>query len=105
MLGFGEEGLLSGGGEGRIRSRIGRGSGRGSGSGDRFGRGRGRYEEATRGHHDHLIDISTGRVIEFHSADIEKLQEKIARELGFSLVGHRLELYGEPLDKKKPRKG
>jgi Fur family ferric uptake transcriptional regulator len=67
-----------------------------------FGRGRGRYEEATRDHHDHLIDIATGRVIEFRSEEIEKLQEKIARELGFSLVGHRLELYGEVLDKKKP---
>ena len=45
-------------------------------------------------------------MIEFHSAEIEKLQEKIARELGFTLVGHRLELYGEPIDKKKPaRKG
>lgn len=69
-----------------------------------FGRGRGRYEEASRDHHDHLIDITSGRVIEFHSADIEKLQEKIARELGFSLVGHRLELYGEPI-KKASRKG
>ncbi|MDQ8699489.1 Fur family transcriptional regulator [Hyphomicrobium sp. LHD-15] len=66
-----------------------------------FGRGRGRYEEATRDHHDHLIDIATGRVIEFHSEEIEKLQEKIARELGFVLVGHRLELYGEPIEKKK----
>ena len=67
-----------------------------------FGRGRGRYEEATRDHHDHLIDIETGRVIEFHSADIEQLQEKIAREPGFKLVGHRLELYGSPIAKKKP---
>lgn len=71
-----------------------------------FGRGRGRYEAAARDHHDHLIDITTGRVIEFHSADIETLQEKIARELGFTLVGHRLELYGEPVEKKKAaRKG
>lgn len=71
-----------------------------------FGRGRGRFEEATRDHHDHLIDITTGHVIEFHSEAIEKLQEKIARELGFALVGHRLELYGEPVEKKKPaRKG
>ncbi len=67
-----------------------------------FRAGRGRYEEAPREHHDHLIDIATGRVIEFQSADIEKLQERIARELGFRLVGHRLELYGEPL--KRPRK-
>lgn len=71
-----------------------------------FGRGRGRYEEASGHHHDHLIDMATGRVIEFHSPDIEKLQEKIARELGFNLIGHRLELYGEAIDKKKPpRKG
>lgn len=71
-----------------------------------FGRGRGRYEAAERDHHDHLIDLMTGRVIEFHSAEIEKLQETIARELGYRLVGHRLELYGEPIDsrKKPPRK-
>lgn len=67
-----------------------------------FGRGRGRYEAAARDHHDHLIDISTGRVIEFHSADIERLQEKIAAELGFTLVGHRLELYGKPIARKRP---
>ncbi len=67
-----------------------------------FRDGRSRYEEATDVHHDHLIDIETGRVIEFHSADIEQLQEKIARELGFKLVGHRLELYGSPIAKKKP---
>ncbi len=61
-----------------------------------FGHGRGRYEEASSDHHDHLIDISTGRVIEFHSEAIEALQDRIARELGFKLVGHRLELYGVP---------
>jgi Fur family ferric uptake transcriptional regulator len=59
-----------------------------------FGHGRGRYEEASRGHHDHLIDVETGRVIEFRNEAIEALQDKIARELGFKLVGHRLELYG-----------
>jgi Fur family ferric uptake transcriptional regulator len=59
-----------------------------------FGHGRGRYEEAARGHHDHLIDVETGRVIEFRNEAIEALQERIARELGFKLVGHRLELYG-----------
>lgn len=59
-----------------------------------FRAGRGRYEEATREHHDHLIDIATGGVIEFRSEEIEKLQERIARELGYKLVGHRLELYG-----------
>jgi Fur family ferric uptake transcriptional regulator len=66
-----------------------------------FGRGRGQYEEASRAHHDHLIDVSTGRVIEFQNAEIEKLQEAIARELGFELVGHRLELYGMPRQRKK----
>ncbi len=59
-----------------------------------FGLGRGRYEEASTDHHDHLIDVDSGRVIEFHNEEIEALQERIARELGFKLVGHRLELYG-----------
>jgi Fur family ferric uptake transcriptional regulator len=59
-----------------------------------FGHKRGRYEEASRGHHDHLIDVDSGRVIEFRNEAIEALQERIARELGFKLVGHRLELYG-----------
>lgn len=66
-----------------------------------FGRGRGRYEEAKRGHHDHLIDIETGAVIEFKSEEIEALQERIARELGFTLVGHRLDLYGVPIQRKR----
>lgn len=66
-----------------------------------FGHGRGRYEEAARSHHDHLVDINTGRVIEFSNEEIEALQERIARELGFTLVGHRLELYGVPISKKK----
>jgi Fur family transcriptional regulator, ferric uptake regulator len=67
-----------------------------------FGHGRGRYEEASREHHDHLVDVESGRVIEFSNAAIEELQERIAREHGFKLVGHRLELYGVPLSKKKP---
>ena len=66
-----------------------------------FGHKRGRYEEAGRGHHDHLIDMETGRVIEFRNEAIEALQDRIARELGFKLVGHRLELYGV---KMKPAK-
>jgi len=66
-----------------------------------FGHGRGRYEAAPREHHDHLLDVDTGRVIEFSNPDIEALQERVARELGFELVGHRLELYGVPLAKKK----
>jgi Fur family ferric uptake transcriptional regulator len=67
-----------------------------------FGAGRGRYEEATRRHHDHLIDIETGKVIEFRNEEIEQIQERVARELGFSLVGHKLELYGTPI--KRTRK-
>ncbi|RUP00079.1 Fur family transcriptional regulator [Hyphomicrobium sp.] len=72
-----------------------------------FGHGRGRYEPAPREHHDHLVDIETGRVIEFSNSDIEALQERVAKDLGFELVGHRLELYGVPLTKKRSsgRKG
>jgi len=66
-----------------------------------FGRGRGQYEDADRAHHDHLIDVSTGRVIEFKNEEIERLQEAIASELGFELVGHKLELYGLPRPRKK----
>ena len=61
-----------------------------------FGDGRARYEETTTDHHDHLINIKTGEVIEFFNGDIEALKEKIARELGYNLVGHRLELYAVP---------
>lgn len=61
-----------------------------------FGDGRARYEETSADHHDHLINIKTGEVIEFYNSDIEVLKEKIARELGFDLVGHRLELYAKP---------
>lgn len=68
-----------------------------------FGEGRRRYEEAKRAHHDHLIDVESGLVIEFSSEEIEKLQERIARELGFELVGHKLELYGVPLRRKAGR--
>ncbi len=66
-----------------------------------FGDGRSRYEEITDSHHDHLIDIQSGRVIEFQNDEIEALKEKIAAEHGFRLVGHRLELYGVPTDSKK----
>jgi len=65
-----------------------------------FGDGRARYEDADREHHDHLINIQNGEVIEFVNSDIEKLQEKIAKDLGFKLLGHKLELYGVPIDKK-----
>ncbi len=64
-----------------------------------FGDGRARYEDAERDHHDHLIDINSGSVIEFVDSDIEKLQEKIANKLGYRLMGHKLELYGVPLKK------
>ena len=53
-----------------------------------------RYEQATMEHHDHLIDINTGEIIEFVNDDIEKLQKKVAEKLGYKLVDHRLELYG-----------
>ena len=66
-----------------------------------FGNGRARYEEITGQHHDHLIDIQSGKVIEFQNQQIEALQEKIAAKYGFKLVGHRLELYGVPAESKK----
>lgn len=59
-----------------------------------FGDGRARYEDAERDHHDHLIDVATGKVIEFVDPEIEALQEKIAARLGYRLIGHRLELLG-----------
>ncbi|MCK4861497.1 MAG: transcriptional repressor [Rhodobacteraceae bacterium] len=61
-----------------------------------FGDGRSRYEDAEREHHDHLIDINTGQVIEFVDPEIEALQDKIAAKLGYELRGHKLELYGVP---------
>ncbi len=64
-----------------------------------FGDGRARYEDAERDHHDHLIDMNSGEVIEFVDPEIEALQEKIAEKLGYRLKGHRLELYGVPLRK------
>lgn len=63
-----------------------------------FRDGRSRYETVSDDHHDHLIDLRTGAVIEFNNDAIERLQELIARELGFRLVDHRLELYGVPLE-------
>jgi len=58
-----------------------------------------RYEQATEDHHDHLIDINTGEIIEFVNNDIEKLQKKVAEKLGYNLVDHRLELYGSKIKK------
>ena len=69
-----------------------------------FGDGRARYEDAERDHHDHLIDITTGKVIEFVDSEIEELQERIATKLGYTLRGHKLELYGVPLDKVRDTK-
>jgi Fur family ferric uptake transcriptional regulator len=68
-----------------------------------FGDGRARYEEAPDEHHDHLIDIQSGKVVEFHNDEIEDLQRRIAEKAGYRLVGHRLELYGVPLDGKSDR--
>lgn len=65
-----------------------------------FGDGRARYEDAEREHHDHLIDLNTGEVIEFVDPEIEALQVKIAEKLGYRLKGHRMELYGVPLKKR-----
>lgn len=62
-----------------------------------FGDGRARYEQVASEHHDHLIDMRSGRVIEFRNEQVERLQEAIARQLGYKLIDHRLELYGVPL--------
>ena len=67
-----------------------------------FRDGRARYEDAERDHHDHLIDLHSGEVIEFVDPEIEALQERIAERLGYRLMGHRLELYGVPVSR-KPR--
>jgi Fur family ferric uptake transcriptional regulator len=64
-----------------------------------FGDGRARYEPVSDGHHDHLIDIQSGQVIEFSNDQIEELQRQIAEKLGYRLIDHRLELYGVPLKK------
>jgi Fur family ferric uptake transcriptional regulator len=69
-----------------------------------FRDGRARYESTPAVHHDHLIDLTTGRILEFYSEDIERLQNEIARKLGYHVVGHRLELYVEPLMQKASRK-
>jgi Fur family ferric uptake transcriptional regulator len=70
-----------------------------------FRDGRARYEEAPQDHHDHLIDMKTGKVIEFMDEEIEALQAAIARRLGYRLIDHRLELYGVPLDAAEDSKG
>ena len=62
-----------------------------------FGNGRSRYEAVSDEHHDHLIDVETGNVVEFHDEELEDLKRRVAERLGFRLVDHRLELYGVPL--------
>jgi Fur family ferric uptake transcriptional regulator len=63
-----------------------------------FGDGRARYEETAEAHHDHLIDVRSGKVIEFRNEEIERIQHEIAKAHGFKLVSHRLELFAVPLD-------
>lgn len=71
-----------------------------------FGDGRARYEENRDEHHHHLIDVNSGEVIEFQNEQLERLKEKIAAELGYELIGHRLELYGVKIgSRKKPKAG
>ena len=69
-----------------------------------FGDGRSRYEQASDHHHDHLVDVQSGTIIEFHDEKVEELQRQIAARLGYSLIGHRMELYGVELKdvQKKP---
>jgi Fur family ferric uptake transcriptional regulator len=69
----------------------------------KFGEGRARYEQLREGHHDHLINLRTGEVIEFQSEEIERLQAEVARRLGYRLVDHRLDLYAVPLEDKAKR--
>jgi Fur family transcriptional regulator, ferric uptake regulator len=64
-----------------------------------FGDGRARYEPAPEAHHDHLIDVETGKVVEFVDPELEALQRQIAEKLGYRLVDHRMELYGVRLDR------
>src|SRR6478609_5969715 len=68
-----------------------------------FREGRARYEQIPDAHHDHLINLRSGEVIEFQSEEIERLQREVARKLGYRLVDHRLELYAVPLDDEKPK--
>jgi Fur family ferric uptake transcriptional regulator len=70
-----------------------------------FGEGRARYETVPDEHHDHLIDLRTGTVIEFRDEEIERLQQAMAERLGYRLVDHRLELFGVPLEEQDKKKG
>jgi len=69
-----------------------------------FREGRARYEQIPESHHDHLINLRTGDVVEFRSEEIERLQAEVARKLGYRLVDHRLELYAVPLDTSKTKR-
>jgi Fur family ferric uptake transcriptional regulator len=69
-----------------------------------FREGRARYEQIPESHHDHLINLRTGEVIEFQSQEIERLQAEVARRLGYRLIDHRLELYAIPLNDDKARR-
>ena len=66
-----------------------------------FGDGRSRYEQSSDDHHDHLVDVQSGTIIEFHDEEVEELQRQIAARLGYSLIGHRMELYGVKLKNTK----
>lgn len=68
-----------------------------------FGDGRARYEEVPDEHHDHLIDLQSGKVIEFRDDRIEEIQREVARRLGFKLLDHRMELYGVPIGSPEPK--
>jgi Fur family ferric uptake transcriptional regulator len=70
-----------------------------------FREGRARYEQSPEAHHDHLIDLRSGEVIEFQSEEIERLQAEVARRLGYRLIDHRLELYAVPLEKDDKKRG
>lgn len=70
-----------------------------------FRDGRSRYEQVSEDHHDHLIDLQSGTVVEFTNEEIEALQKEVARRLGYKLVDHRLELYGVPLEDTTPQDG
>ena len=63
-----------------------------------FGDGRSRYEQSSDDHHDHLVDVQSGTIIEFHDEEVEELQRQIAARLGYRLIGHRMELYGVKLE-------
>lgn len=68
-----------------------------------FGDGRARYEEISESHHDHLINLQSGEVMEFRNEEIEKLQRQVAKDLGYELIEHRLELYAVPIKKNKKK--